>query len=88
MSESMESTEKMKDKTQSPSGNSNDAFVMEIDSTKDQSGVIDAPITTVQQDNFMLQSNGITTRKQPDSIEMDNVSQEYDISYNFNRKYL
>ena len=83
----MESTEKIKDKTQSPSGKANGVFVMEIDSAKDQSGVIDATITTVQQDNFMLQSDGITNGKQLDSIEMDNVSQEYDISYNFNRKY-
>ena len=83
----MESTEKIKDKTQSPSGKPNGVFVMEIDSAKDQSGVIDATITTVQQDNFMSQSDGITNGKQLDSIEMDNVSQEYDISYNFNRKY-
>ena len=83
----MESTEKIKDKTQSPSGQANGVFVMEINSAKDQSGVIDATITTVQQDNFMLQSDGITNGKQLDSIEMDNVSQEYDISYNFNRKY-
>ena len=87
MSETMESTENIKDKTQSPSGKANGVFVMEIDSAKDQSGVIDAKITTVQQDNFMLQSDGITNGKQLDSIEMDNVSQEYDISYNFNRKY-
>ena len=87
MSETMESTENIKDKTQSPSGKTNGVFVMEIDSAKDQSGVIDATITTVQENNFMPQSDGIKTRKQPDSIEMDNVSQEYDISYNFNRKY-
>ena len=87
MSGAMESTEKMKDKTLSSSGKANDAFVMEIDSAKDQSGVIDATITPVQENNFMPQCDGIKTRKQPDSIEMDNVSQEYDISYNFNRKY-
>ena len=87
MSGAMESKEKMKDTTLSSSGKANDAFVMEIDSAKDQSGVIDATITTVQENNFMPQCDGIKTRKQPDSIEMDNVSQEYDISYNFNRKY-
>ena len=87
MSGTMEPTEKMNGTIMSSSGKANDAFVVEIDSAKDKSGVIDATITTVQQDNFMLQSDGITTRKQPDSIEMDNISQEYDISYNFNRKY-
>ena len=60
---------------------------MDIDSTKEPSGVIEATITTVQQGNFITEHNGDLTRKTVDSIELDNVSQDYDISYNFNRTY-
>ena len=83
----MESSPKVEDNSVSLSAVTNDAFVMDIDSTKEKSGVIDATVTTIQQDNFISQTNIIPASKNLDSIDPDTVSQEYDVSYKFNRKY-
>ena len=83
----MESSQKLDNNSQPSSAVTNDAFVMDIDSTKEKSGVIDATVTTIQQDNFISETNSISASKNLDSIDPDTVSQEYDVSYKFNRKY-
>ena len=83
----MESSQKIENNSVGLSAVTNNAFVMDIDSNKEKSGVIDATVTTVQQDNFISESNSIPASKNLDSIDPDTVSQEYDVSYKFNRKY-
>ena len=83
----MDSSQKLENNSKFASAVTNDAFVMDIDSTKEKSGVIDATVTTIQQDNFISETNSISASKNLDSIDPDTVSQEYDVSYKFNRKY-
>ena len=83
----MESSKKVENNSVTSSAVTNDAFVMDIDSTKEKSGVIDATVTTIQQDNFISQTNCVPASKSLDSIDPDTVSQEYDVSFKFNRKY-
>lgn len=83
----MESSQKLENNSVSSSAVTNDAFVMDIDNTKEISGVIDATVTTIQQDNFISQTNCVPASKSLDSIDPDTVSQEYDVSFKFNRKY-
>merc|ERR1712226_894802 len=75
----------MKNDSLTMSSKTNDAFVMDIESAKEQSSVVAATITSVQQDNFITENNGDAARKKVASIELDNVSEDYDISYNFNQ---
>ena len=84
----MDSSETMKNESVKMSPKTNDAFVMDIESAKEQSNDVSAAITSIQQDNFITENNGDAARKKVASIELDNVSEDYDISYNFNRKYL
>ena len=83
----MESSPKLDINSQPSSAVTNDAFVMDIDSAKEKSGVIDATVTTIQQDNFISQTNSNPASKNLDSIDPDTISQDYDVSYKFNRKY-